>query len=146
MLLASAGGAYVYVTDLQKTSEIHRLNAEKFEQAAKTNEEALRVQKENYLAMAKNLEVVNKEFAATRAQNTVLADKLAKPSILPISCSVKSNKSISIVFCSKRFESPLPSWATPKPAKNLQSSISALRARSSSFLKFFDCVSPKPAF
>ena len=44
MLLASAGGAYVYVTDLQKTSEIHRLNAEKFEQAVKTNEEALRVQ------------------------------------------------------------------------------------------------------
>jgi hypothetical protein len=93
MLLASAGGAYVYVTDLQKTSEIHRLNAEKFEQAAKTNEEALRVQKENYLAMAKNLEVVNTEFAATRAQNTVLADKLAKHDLN--SLAAKKPKSIT---------------------------------------------------
>ena len=78
IVLASAAGAFTYVKDLQKTSEIHRLNAEKFEQAAQQNEEALRVQKENYIALQKNLEVVNTEFAATRAQNSVLSNKLAE--------------------------------------------------------------------
>ena len=78
IVLASAAGAFTYVKDLQKTSEIHRLNAEKFEQAAQQNEEALRVQKENYIALQKNLEVVNTEFAATRAQNNVLSAKLAE--------------------------------------------------------------------
>jgi hypothetical protein len=78
IVLASAAGAFTYVKDLQKTSEIHRLNSEKFEQAAAQNEEALRVQKENYVALQKNLEVVNAEFASTRAQNNVLSDKLAK--------------------------------------------------------------------
>ena len=78
IVLASAAGAFTYVKDLQKTSEIHRLNSEKFEQAAAQNEEALRVQKENYIALQKNLEVVNAEFASTRAQNNVLSDKLAK--------------------------------------------------------------------
>ena len=33
MLLAGAGGAYTYVTNLQKTAEIHRLNAERLEVA-----------------------------------------------------------------------------------------------------------------
>ena len=78
IVLASAAGTFTYVKDLQKTSEIHRLNSEKFEQAAAQNEEALRVQKENYVALQKNLEVVNAEFASTRAQNNVLSDKLAK--------------------------------------------------------------------
>ena len=81
MLLAGAGGAYTYVTNLQKTSEIHRLNALKFEQAAQQNEEALRVQKENYIALQKNLEEVNAEFQATRAQNNVLSTKLAEHDI-----------------------------------------------------------------
>ena len=81
MLLAGAGGAYTYVTNLQKTSEIHRLNALKFEQAAQQNEEALRVQKENYIALQKNLEEVNAEFQATRAQNSVLSTKLAEHDI-----------------------------------------------------------------
>ena len=31
IVLASAAGAFTYVKDLQKTSEIHRLNSEKFE-------------------------------------------------------------------------------------------------------------------
>jgi hypothetical protein len=53
IVLASAAGAFTYVKDLQKTSEIHRLNSEKFEQAAAQNEEALRVQKENYIALQK---------------------------------------------------------------------------------------------
>tara|TARA_X000001036_G_scaffold66327_1_gene57034 strand:+ start:2092 stop:2565 length:474 start_codon:yes stop_codon:yes gene_type:complete len=81
ILLAGAGGAYTYVTNLQKTSEIHRLNALKFEQAAQQNEEALRVQKENYIALQKNLEEVNQEFAASRAQNGVLTKKLAEHDI-----------------------------------------------------------------
>ena len=81
ILLAGAGGAYTYVTNLQKTSEIHRLNALKFEQAAQQNEEALRVQKENYIALQKNLEEVNAEFQATRAQNNVLSTKLAEHDI-----------------------------------------------------------------
>ncbi len=78
MLLAGAGGAYTYVTNLQKTSEIHRLNAERLEVAVAQNEEALRVQKENYEALQKNLEEVNEEFQAARAQNSVLTTKLAE--------------------------------------------------------------------
>lgn len=78
ILLAGAGGAYTYVTNLQKTAEIHRLNAEKLEVAVAQNEEALRVQKENYEALQKNLEEVNEEFAASRAQNSVLTNKLAE--------------------------------------------------------------------
>ena len=78
MLLAGAGGAYTYVTNLQKTAEIHRLNAEKLEVAVAQNEEALRVQKENYEALQKNLEEVNEEFQAARAQNSVLTTKLAE--------------------------------------------------------------------
>ena len=78
MLLAGAGGAYTYVTNLQKTAEIHRLNAEKLEIAVAQNEEALRVQKENYEALQKNLQEVNQEFAAGRAQNSVLTKKLAE--------------------------------------------------------------------
>ena len=39
ILLAGAGGAYTYVTNLQKTAEIHRLNAEKLEIAVAQNEE-----------------------------------------------------------------------------------------------------------
>ena len=78
MLLAGAGGAYTYVTNLQKTAEIHRLNAEKLEIAVAQNEEALRIQKENYEALQKNLEEVNQEFAAARAQNNVLSTKLAE--------------------------------------------------------------------
>ena len=78
MLLAGAGGAYTYVTNLQKTAEIHRLNAERLEVAVAQNEEALRVQKENYEALQKNLEEVNEEFQAARAQNSVLTTKLAE--------------------------------------------------------------------
>ena len=78
MLLAGAGGAYTYVTNLQKTAEIHRLNAERSEVAVAQNEEALRVQKENYEALQKNLEEVNEEFQAARAQNSVLTTKLAE--------------------------------------------------------------------
>mgnify|MGYP003325905465 FL=1 len=78
MLLAGAGGAYTYVTNLQKTAEIHRLNAEKLEIAVAQNEEALRVQKENYEALQKNLQEVNQEFAASRAQNSGLTKKLAE--------------------------------------------------------------------
>ena len=78
MLLAGAGGAYTYVTNLQKTAEIHRLNAERLEIAVAQNEEALRVQKENYEALQKNLEEVNEEFQAARAQNSVLTTKLAE--------------------------------------------------------------------
>ena len=78
MLLAGAGGAYTYVTNLQKTAEIHRLNAERLEVAVAQNEEALRVQKENYEALQKNLEEVNEEFQAARAQNGVLTTKLAE--------------------------------------------------------------------
>ena len=78
MLLAGAGGAYTYVTNLQKTAEIHRLNAEKLEIAVAQNEEALRIQKENYEALQKNLQEVNQEFAASRAQNSVLTKKLAE--------------------------------------------------------------------
>jgi len=78
ILLAGAGGAYTYVTNLQKTSEIHRLNAERLEVAVAQNEEALRVQKENYEALQKNLEEVNEEFQAARAQNSVLTTKLAE--------------------------------------------------------------------
>jgi len=78
ILLAGAGGAYTYVTNLQKTAEIHRLNAERLEVAVAQNEEALRVQKENYEALQKNLEEVNEEFAASRAQNSVLTNKLAE--------------------------------------------------------------------
>ena len=78
ILLAGAGGAYTYVTNLQKTAEIHRLNAERLEIAVAQNEEALRVQKENYEALQKNLEEVNEEFQAARAQNSVLTTKLAE--------------------------------------------------------------------
>ena len=77
-MLAGAGGLYTYVTNLQKTAEIHRLNAEKLEVAVAQNEEALRVQKENYEALQKNLEEVNEEFQAARAQNGVLTTKLAE--------------------------------------------------------------------
>jgi chromosome segregation ATPase len=77
-MLAGAGGLYTYVTNLQKTAEIHRLNAEKLEVAVAQNEEALRVQKENYEALQKNLEEVNEEFQAARAQNSVLTTKLAE--------------------------------------------------------------------
>lgn len=77
-MLAGAGGLYTYVTNLQKTAEIHRLNAEKLEAAVAQNEEALRVQKENYEALQKNLQEVNEEFQAARAQNGVLTNKLAE--------------------------------------------------------------------
>ena len=77
-MLAGAGGLYTYVTNLQKTAEIHRLNAEKLEVAVAQNEEALRVQKENYEALQKNLEEDNEEFQAARAQNGVLTTKLAE--------------------------------------------------------------------
>ena len=42
------------------------------------NEEALRIQKDNFEPLQKNLEEVNQEFAAARAQNNVLSTKLAE--------------------------------------------------------------------
>lgn len=77
VLAAFAAGGY-YILDLQKNLVVAKENVAKLETAVEQNEEALRIQRENYEQVSAELNKVNEEFSNIRAQNNVLADKLAK--------------------------------------------------------------------
>lgn len=78
VLLAGAGGAYLYVNNLQKNLEVAKANSAKLESAVSQNEQTIEALRQDYAKVAQELNTVNQEFANIRAQNQVLADKLAK--------------------------------------------------------------------
>ena len=76
-VLGAAGGGYLYIQNLQKNLQVAQANNARLENAVKTNEETITALQENYAAAQRELTRVNEEFAATRAQNNLLRDKLS---------------------------------------------------------------------
>lgn len=77
-MLTMGGAFYWYYNDSQKRIAILNENNAKLEVAVKINEETIGALQRDYAAANRELGKVNNEFAAARAQNQVLADKLAK--------------------------------------------------------------------
>jgi uncharacterized protein HemX len=78
LLMLGLGGAfYWYYNDTQERMAILNENNAKLNIAVQTSEAAVASLQRDYAAANQQLNRVNEEFAATRAQNQVLADKLA---------------------------------------------------------------------
>lgn len=77
LVISSASAGYMYVQDLQKNLEIAVTNNAKLETAVVTNEETIVALREDYAKVQEELAQVNTEFAATRAQNNLLRDRLS---------------------------------------------------------------------
>lgn len=77
LVLGAAGGGYVYVQNLQKNLEVAVANNARLETAVATNEETIDALQEDYARIQTELNRVNTEFAATRAQNNLLRDRLS---------------------------------------------------------------------
>lgn len=78
MMLGMAGIGYWYYNDSQARMAILQENNAKLNTAIQISEQAISSLQENILKANQQLKQVNEEFAAIRAQNAVLADKLAK--------------------------------------------------------------------
>ena len=78
MMLMLCGAFWVYYQDTQERIAILNENNAKLETAVATSEAAVASLQENIMKANAELNRVNTEFAAIRAQNNVLADKLAK--------------------------------------------------------------------
>jgi chromosome segregation ATPase len=78
MMLMLCGAFWVYYQDTQERIAILNENNAKLETAVVTSEAAVASLQENFKRANAELSRVNTEFAAIRAQNNVLADKLAK--------------------------------------------------------------------
>jgi DNA repair exonuclease SbcCD ATPase subunit len=78
MMLALCGAGYMYYQDTQERIAILNANNAKLETAVAISEEAVSTLQADFLKANAELSRVNQEFAAIRAQNNVLADKLAK--------------------------------------------------------------------
>ena len=78
MMLVLCGVFYWYYNDTQERIAILNENNAKLETAVAISEEAVSTLQANFAKANAELSRVNTEFAAIRAQNNVLADKLAK--------------------------------------------------------------------
>ena len=78
MMLVLCGVFYWYYNDTQERIAILNENNAKLETAVAISEEAVSTLQADFAKANAELSRVNQEFAAIRAQNNVLADKLAK--------------------------------------------------------------------
>jgi len=78
LMLAMGGGAYWYYNDTQERMAILAANEAKATMAAQTAEAATKALQESYQRMSQELDRINTQFAAARANNQVLSDKLAR--------------------------------------------------------------------
>jgi DNA repair exonuclease SbcCD ATPase subunit len=78
MMLVLCGVFYWYYTDTQERMAILNENNAKLETAVAISEETISTLQADFAKANEELNRVNTEFAAIRAQNNVLADKLAK--------------------------------------------------------------------
>lgn len=78
MMLVLCGAFYWYYTDTQERIAILNQNNAKLETAVAISEETISTLQADFKKANEELNRVNNEFAAIRAQNNVLADKLAK--------------------------------------------------------------------
>lgn len=78
VLILENAAFYYYYRDSQATIAILNQNNAKLEVAVQTNEAAIQSLQENYAKANQELGRVNDEFRMIRAQNEVLADKLAQ--------------------------------------------------------------------
>ena len=78
MMLALCGAGYMYYQDTQERLAILHENNAKLETAVATSEAAVASLQADFKRANEELSRVNLEFANIRAQNNVLADKLAK--------------------------------------------------------------------
>lgn len=77
-MLAMAGLGYWYYNDSQARMAILQENNAKLNTAVQISEQAIASLQADIQRANEQLKVVNQEFAAIRAQNNVLSDKLAK--------------------------------------------------------------------
>lgn len=77
LMLSAAGGGFMYVQNLQKNLAISEANNAKLESAVATQNEAIESLQADIKRANEELNRVNKEFAATRAQNNLLRDRLS---------------------------------------------------------------------
>jgi Tfp pilus assembly protein PilO len=77
-MLAMAGLGYWYYNDSQARMAILQENNAKLNTAVQISEQAVASLQADIQLANQQLKQVNQEFAAIRAQNNVLADKLAK--------------------------------------------------------------------
>ena len=78
VIMTMGGLGYWYYTDTQNTIAVLTANNAKLEMAVATNEATIQTMAADFAAASAELKRVNTEFAATRQQNNILADKLAK--------------------------------------------------------------------
>lgn len=78
LMLGMAGIGYWYYNDTQARMSILQENNAKLNTAVQISEQAVASLQADIQKANEQLKVVNQEFAAIRAQNNVLADKLAK--------------------------------------------------------------------
>ena len=77
-MMTMGGLGYWYYTDTQKTIAVLTENNAKLNVAVATNEATITAMAANFKKANEEIQRVNVEFAATRQQNNILADKLAK--------------------------------------------------------------------
>jgi len=77
VMLVMTGGFYWYYNDTQNRMKILTENNAKLDIAVKTSEAAVASLQQDYARANQELTRLNTEFASIRAQNQVLADKLA---------------------------------------------------------------------
>ena len=78
VIMTMGGIGYWYYTDTQKTIAVLTENNAKLNVAVETNEATITAITADFKAANEEITRVNAEFAATRQQNNILADKLAK--------------------------------------------------------------------
>lgn len=78
MMLGMAGIGYWYYNDTQARMAILQENNAKLNTAVQISEQAVASLQQDIQKANEQLKAVNQEFAAIRAQNNVLSDKLAK--------------------------------------------------------------------
>ena len=78
MMLVLCGAFYWYYNDTQERIAILNENNAKLETAVAISENTISTLQEDYAKANREISRINTEFQAIRAQNNVLADKLAK--------------------------------------------------------------------
>jgi hypothetical protein len=78
VIMTMGGLGYWYYTDTQKTIAVLTENNAKLNVAVETNEATITAITADFKKANEEITRVNAEFAATRQQNNILADKLAK--------------------------------------------------------------------
>lgn len=78
IMLTMIGGFYWYYKDSQARIALLVANNAKLELAVKTNEETIAALQQNFAAANAELTRVNESFAAVRAQNRELSDRLSE--------------------------------------------------------------------